>query len=186
MINFILPKKLLFQFTLIILLLVLVAPSVLAASLSLDYIGSLATEGNKYTSWWYLGSSPTLSGKGTTGETVTVTIDDAVGGTDTVDDSENWSVATSLSDGDHDILIESGEESYGFMLSLNNGTSAGTTGVGSTAAAGTIEVPDTGSNQVFALTVGTSLVLLGYYIYHIHTSSYRKKSFESDVLNSLK
>ncbi len=175
------PKKFIIQLLFIFAL--FISPVVLAATLTLDNIGALATEGNMYTSWWYNGSSPTLSGKGIAGSTVTVTIDDVVTGTSTVDASGLWSLTTAMTNGTHNVSISSGTETYSFSLALNSDTTATTTTT--TTSDSGAEVPVTGFNQLSALTVGVSMLALAAYVYHTHTASYRKKSFEHSTIDSL-
>lgn len=156
--------------------------SAFAASLTLTKIGALDTGGNTYPQWWYTASSPVFAGTADAGATVNVTINgssDAV----TADSSGNWTYASSLGEGDHNIMFESGGVSYSFLLSITptlpeSFTSNTTTETSQS----TVPVPDTGMNHIAGFVVAVSAIALGTYFYDRKNTN---KEFENRILKDL-
>lgn len=150
--------------------------SVFAAGLTLTHIGSLETSGNTYSEWWYTGTEPVLKGTAEASSTVTILVNGEEY-TTTADESGNWTFySESLTEGDHEITLSSGEETYSFTLHLGQAVPSdlGSTTTETTASTGTA-VPETGIGQLFALVGGVSAIALGWYFY---TS--RRKTFTLD------
>ncbi len=153
-----------------------------AADLSLTYIGALATEGKKYTEWWYTASSALLKGMAPSEAEVKITVNDKESTVD-ADSSGNWSFQVDGS-GDKTIKLSSEGVSYNFVLHLGQALPDNITGTTSTTET-TTSVPETGSSQLAGLAFGLSLALLGFYIYYDHKTQNNKVQYEQRVLNSL-
>lgn len=151
-----------------------------SAVLELKKIGALDTSGKVYPEWWYVGSSPVLSGVAETGKSVTIIIDENSNSV-TPDSSGSWSYATQLENGDHNISISQGENKIVFVLHLGQNMPAniGSTTSGSQPA--NTEVPETGFNQYIALSFGVGIILLATYFYFA-TDSNKKKVFENRII----
>ncbi|HQK41719.1 MAG TPA: hypothetical protein PKV39_01865 [bacterium] len=169
------PFKLIFFFVLFILFL----EPAFAAVLTLQKIGALDTAGKNYPEWWYIGSSPTLSGTAKAGENVSIKIGENSFSV-TPDSSGNWSYATSLEKGDYPIQITQGEETISFVLHLGQNMPQTVVQSGSQPES-TTSVPDTGFNQYVALSFGLGIVLFSTYLYFL-TDNKKKSVFESRVL----
>lgn len=136
-----------------------------SATLSLDSIGALDTRGQTYSEWWYTGTSPTLTGSAEAGSTVTVSVDEEES-TVTADDSGSWSFTSeSFSEGDFDIILSSGEESYSFILHLGQSLPTDFDGTSETTSSTKAPTPDGGFGQVLASVIGVSALALGWYFY---------------------
>jgi hypothetical protein len=99
-------------------LFILFSASVFASGFQLKAIGALDVTGAVSKEWWYSNANPALSGITTAGSTVTVKIDD-VDYQATVDGSGNWSyIPTTLSDGDHSVVLTSSAGSQSFTLHI--------------------------------------------------------------------
>jgi hypothetical protein len=150
-----------------------------AASLELQKIGALDTQGNNYPEWWYTGSSPTLSGVAEPGESVTIKINDTTG-TVQPDSSGAWSYPTQLENADHTIVISQGDSSISFVLHLGQNLPQNISSTSQTSES-TSSVPSTGFNQWVALSFGLGVILLATYFYFASESG-GKKIFESRML----
>jgi hypothetical protein len=150
-----------------------------SASLELQKIGALETQGNNYPEWWYMGSSPVLSGVAESGEAVTIKINDDSYSV-VPDDSGSWSYATQLENADYDIVISQGEETISFILHMGQAMPTSTGTAGETTQS-TTSVPETGFNQFVALLFGLGVVLLATYFYFASESG-GKKVFETRML----
>lgn len=92
--------------------------SVFASGFQLKAIGALDVTGAVSKEWWYSNVNPRLSGITTAGSSVTVTID-SVDYSATVDGSGNWTYSpTTLSDGDHTVVVSSSAGSQTFTLHI--------------------------------------------------------------------
>lgn len=149
-----------------------------AAGLELHSIGALETQGNNYPEWWYVGSSPTLSGVADPGSAITIKIGDDSYSV-VPEDSGTWSYPTSLEDADHTIVISQGDTTLSFVLHLGQ-TMPATTGIDNTSES-TASVPETGFNQYVALAFGSGVILLATYFYFASESN-GKKVFETRML----
>ena len=162
-----------------LLLALIIQPFTFSATLQLTKIGALDTGGMMYTEWWYTGVNPTLAGKAVASSTVTVD----VGETDysaTANSAGDWSVGTSLKAGDYNIVITQGSESYTFTLHLGQNLPSGVSGTGETSQS-TSTVPETGFNQMVALSFGSGIALLASYLY-ISSDANKKTAFEKKIL----
>lgn len=93
----------------------------LAGGFNLKSIGQVDTSGRQISQWWYSGSQPVFVGEATPGASVSITID-GTEGTAIADESGNWSYATTLSDGDHQVMLASNGSTISFTLTtgVNN------------------------------------------------------------------
>lgn len=137
-------------------------------ALTLDNIGALSTGGARYVDWWYTLTNPTLRGTAEADAQVSVNI---MGNIETVkaDSSGNWIYNTSLDQGDYEIGLVSGSDSYYFTLHTGQNVPADlgvSTTPQSTASAttGPSEVPTTGSQQLLVITAALALTSYGYYL----------------------
>ena len=109
--------------------------------------------GNAYTEWWYTQENPTLSGVAAADATVTVSIN----GTESevvADSSGNWTFTpTTLTTGDHTVVITTGGETYSFTLHAGQQLAEG---VGAETG-GESGVPVTGSNQILGIVLSITL-----------------------------
>jgi hypothetical protein len=151
-----------------------------AATLVLQKIGNLDTGGQVYSSWWYTGPSPVLSGTAEPSSEVSIKIGE-VTGTANSDASGAWSFATDLESGDHNIEISQGSEKISFVLHLGQTMPSGSSVTSPTSAEGETPVPDTGFDQYVALSLGIGLVLLSTYFY-FSAGDNKKKIFESRMI----
>jgi hypothetical protein len=151
--------------TLLLVLTLAIPLTVFAVTFTLDSIGTLSTEGNRYTEWWYSGENPVLAGTSTAGTEVTVSIDEEASSVTTAEDG-TWSYTpTTLVDGTHDVVISTDEDSYAFSLRIGDEETEDTTTT-TTETEDTPEstVPDTGAGQVFALLGSVVAISLGFYL----------------------
>ncbi|HDQ88768.1 MAG TPA: hypothetical protein ENN92_01315 [candidate division WWE3 bacterium] len=148
---------------LLALLITLNTSSVFAATFTLDKIGTLVTNGQRYTEWWYSGSTPALSGTSAAGTEVTVAFDDA-SSTVTTGTDGNWThTPASLETGDYAVVISTDTDSYSFTLHLGQTMPTGGT-TGSVSETTQSTVPDTGVAQVFAILGGGTALVVGWYL----------------------
>jgi hypothetical protein len=157
---------------------ILLSGFVSAASLQLTKIGNLDLGGKAYNEWWYTGTNPVFAGKAATGTDVSIKAG-SVTGNATPNASGDWTFATNLDKGDHQVEITQGSEKISFMLHLGQGLPENVSS-GQTSQT-TSTVPSTGYNQIFALSFGAGVVLLATYIY-IWGDQNRKKIFEARIL----
>jgi hypothetical protein len=159
---------------------VMVALFVLAVpsyALTLDSIGALELGGAEYSEWWYTGTSPTLRGTADASSTVTLNID----GEDkqaSADGDGAWAYWLDGEAKDYAMIISQGGDSYTFTLHLGQsfpGTTEGET------TESTAPVPNTGINQIIAISFGLGVVLLASYLYLWGDSS-KKVVFEKRFL----
>jgi hypothetical protein len=136
----------------------------LAASLGLTHIGGLATDGAKYSEWYYTQTNPLLKGTAQENSTVSVSVDGAAS-TVTADGSGNWSYQMNKGQGDYAVVLSQGSENYSFTLHLGQDLpGSGGTPVNTSSPSGNT-VPDTGYNQIVGLTLGLGVLLFGSYLY---------------------
>jgi len=152
-----------------------------AAGLTLTHLGGLATNGAKYSEWWYSGTTPLLKGTAANGAEVSITIDSDEK-TVTADSSGYWSYQTSLTAKDYKIVVASGSESYTFTLHAGQNMSA--SGSASETTQSTISVPPTGYNQVAGIFAGLTLAAAGFYAY-LQGRKNTKKAYAGEVIKSL-
>lgn len=159
-----------------LLLLTPFAFKVFAATLTLDKIGALSTDGKVYSEWWYTGTDPVISGQVESGKSVNINVD----GTSvsvTADSQGLWAYYLEAGSGDHIITITSEGESLSFTLHL--GQPLPTSGTSSESSETTTPVPETGVSQVLLITLSLMLMTAGWYLYENKSV---KKSFEEAVI----
>ena len=138
-----------------------------AATFSLTKIGSLDTQGKQYSQWWYTGSNPKLVGTADASAQVTITID-TQSNTATADASGNWSyISSTLSTGDHKIVLASSTQSYSFTLTIGSNVPATTTSNSSTTSTTgtpTSQLPVTGSvvGLIFLSIIAAIGIIFGF------------------------
>jgi hypothetical protein len=144
------------------------ASNLLAATFSLTKIGSLDTQGKQYSQWWYTGSNPKLVGTADANAQVTIAID-TQSNTATADASENWSyVSSTLSTGDHKMVLTSGAQSYSFTLTIGSNapasTSSNSTTTSTNTSSTTNQLPVTGSviGLIFLVIVALTGIIFGF------------------------
>lgn len=147
---------------------------VFAGSSILSNIGSMNTSAG-YSEWWYTQTNPKLSGVAAAGATVNIKINDDTY-TATADSNGNWSYTPStLTEGDHSIVISSGSDSYSFTLHAGQ---ALPDDMGTGESSGSSSVPATGFSQVMWIVVGLVLVSVGY---SLNTRKLALKFFEDQM-----
>lgn len=135
--------------------------NVFAATLTLDKIGALATSGKVYSEWWYTVANPILIGMASPNKTVTITID-GTSSSVTANSAGNWYYSpTTLTIGDHNVKIESEGLLLAFKLHIGQGLPTFTY-------SGTVQttqstVPVTGIDNIFYISLASSLILFGMY-----------------------
>lgn len=154
------------------------SPKLFAATLQLTNIGALATEGNVYPEWWYTGSNPALLGKAAANSEVTVKIDDTSSKVK-ANGSGDWSYNTTISSGDHMIVISQGSETISFTLHAGQALPENIGQTTQSTAAGT--TPDTGHDQYIALAFGVGIILLATYLY-VWGDNRRRSVFEAKII----
>ena len=111
-------KKVFSWMVVFVLLSVVGAKTSLASGFNLKSIGSVSTDGQQISHWWYTASSPTLVGEAPAGSTVTISVD----GTETsvtADSNNAWSYNTgALSGGDHSVSIVNNGSTISFTLTI--------------------------------------------------------------------
>ncbi len=153
----------------------IIVGTVFSATLTLDKIGALDTAGNVYSEWWYSNTTATLSGKAADGSQVAVKIDAATNQVDVA--SGVWSYTLTGEQKDYNIEISQGAEKIAFVLHLGQAMPTGTDGSAETAEG----VPETGFNQIIAISLGTGIILLASYFYF--WGDLKKKSvFEAKII----
>jgi len=148
-----------------------------AASLSLTKIGSVDATGKNYTEWWYTNTSVTLAGTASDGSQVTVKIGDQSNQVNV--SSGSWSYNFSGESKDYNVEISQGAEKIVFVLHLGqalpNNLSSGS------APASANGVPETGYDQIIAISLGVGIVLLASYFYFWGDTK-RKGVFETKII----
>jgi hypothetical protein len=92
----------------------------LASGFNLKSIGSVNTDGQQISHWWYTASSPTFIGEAPAGSTVTISIDE-VDASVTADASNAWSYNSgSLTGGDHSVSISNNGSTISFTLTIGS------------------------------------------------------------------
>ncbi|KKS07429.1 hypothetical protein A3K01_00165 [candidate division WWE3 bacterium RIFOXYD1_FULL_43_17] len=134
---------------------------VFSASLSLTKIGAIDTTGNNYPEWWYTQTNATLTGTATDGSQVSVKVGDAVNNVNVA--SGIWSYDLSGESKDYPVEISQGAEKISFVLHLGQ-MLPDTVSAGSSPQTGST-VPETGYNQLIAISLGAGIVLLASYFY---------------------
>lgn len=105
-------------FVLLFVLFLYSGKNVLAGGFNLKSIGSVDTSGRQISHWWYTGSTPTMKGEASAGETVTISID-GTESTAMADGEGNWVYAPeSLDNGDHEIILKSSGSTISFTLTM--------------------------------------------------------------------
>jgi hypothetical protein len=128
---------------LFVIIFLLFAVPVSAASLAVTKIGTLSTQ-PFYNEWWYTAENPALAGTGPETSEIQILIN-GVEGTTTSDALGNWTYQpTTLVTGDHTVLIQSGAESVSFVIHIGQGLPGSATTGGTTATDGTQTLPDSG------------------------------------------
>lgn len=114
------------------------ASLVLAATLTLQTIGTSTVGGQSVSTWTYLGTNPVLTGKASPGSSVTITIS-ATPATTTADATGNWTFTpTTLGTaGSYPISISSGSETISMTLTISPSTTATATSSATTTTAAT-------------------------------------------------
>jgi hypothetical protein len=145
-------------------------------ALSLTKIGVLDTGGNKYADWYYSGTYPTLFGKATASQQVSIKLNDKTY-TTTASASGDWNYPTGLGAGNHTVEITQGTEKLNFTLHLGQ-TMPSTT---NTAPQATAAIPNTGVDQIGALLFGSGAIMLAAYLYFWGDKS-KLVAFEQKIL----
>ena len=92
----------------------------MAAGFSLTSIGTVTTNSQRISHWWYTGLSPVLSGEAPAGSTVTISID-GTESTTTSDSSGAWTYNPgALTAGDHAIILTNDGSTINFTLTLGS------------------------------------------------------------------
>jgi hypothetical protein len=149
-------------------------------ALSLTKIGVLETNGNKYADWYYSGTYPTLFGKATANQPVTVKLNDKTY-TANASASGDWNYPTGLGAGNHTVELSQGTEKLNFTLHLGQAMPSVTTTTASTAPQPTASVPNTGVDQIGALMFGSGAIMLAAYLYFWGDNS-KLIAFEQKIL----
>lgn len=93
---------------------------VLASGFNLQSIGSVGTNGQQLSHWWYTNSNPIFLGEAPAGSTITISVD----GTEsniTADGNNNWSHTSSgLTSGDHRVSISNNGSTISFTLTIGS------------------------------------------------------------------
>lgn len=134
---------------------------VFSATLSLTKIGALDTTGKNYSEWWYTQTSATLAGIAVDGSQVTIKVGDAVNNVNVT--SGAWSYTVTGEAKDYPIEISQGAEKISFTLHLGQMLPDNISAGSSPQTAG--GVPETGYNQLIAISLGAGIVLLASYFY---------------------
>ncbi len=141
--------------------------SVYAADFTLDWIGALDTEGQRYSQWWYTGTNPVLRGTSTPGTELEVTLNRETFIVIT-DEEGQWRFESDLLvEGEHSISLSTETDSYSFILHLGEDVQVVTTTTTTTTDVDTEEatpVPETGTGQVIAIFGGITSLALGWYL----------------------
>lgn len=88
-----------------------------SAGFQLKTVGGLDVEGATFTQLWYSNGNVAFTGIALENASVTATIDDT-SETVTADSSGNWSYATTLADGDHQVSFTSDGSTVSFTLTI--------------------------------------------------------------------
>ena len=148
--------------------------SVFSATLTLTKIGALDTSGKLYSEWWYSSTTAVLSGAATDGTQVSVKVDEQANQVNVA--SGVWSYTLTGEAKDYNIVISQGDENITFVLHLGQAYPTDATSEEITEG-----VPDTGFNQIIAITLGTGIILLASYFYF--WGDLKKKSvFEAKII----
>jgi VCBS repeat-containing protein len=156
-------KKVIAYCLIILFSLTFVFNAALAASLGLTNIGGLATDGAKYSEWYYTQTNPLLKGTAQENSTVSVSVDGSAS-TVTADASGNWSYQMQKGQGDYAVVLSQGSETYSFTLHLGQNV-PGAGAAAPTKTTTTSPVPVTGYNHIVGLTLGLGVILFGSYLY---------------------
>jgi len=133
---------------------------VFSATLSLTKIGALDTAGKNYPEWWYTSTNTTLSGTAADGSQVSVKVNDTVNQVNVT--SGAWSYTLTGESKDYNIEISQGAEKIFFVLHLGQTLPDNISGGSSPQSEG---VPETGYNQIIAISLGVGIILLASYFY---------------------
>ncbi len=130
-----------------------------AAGFSVASIGSVSTNNQQLSHWWYTGNSPVFRGEAGPGADIIVDIDGSQAQI-AADSAGNWVYsATGLSEGDHSISFASGGSTIAFTLTI------GTANVdwGAVEAGGSQTLPTVGIilPGIILMSGGTFLISLG-------------------------
>ena len=149
---------------------------VFSATLSLTKIGSLDTAGKNYSEWWYTLTNATLSGTAADGSQVSVKVGDVTNVANVT--SGAWSFDLTGESKDYTIEISQGSEKISFVLHLGQTLPDNITAGSSPQPEG---VPETGYNQIIAISLGVGIVLLASYFY-FWGDSRKKPVFEARMI----
>ena len=150
-----------------VLFLAIFTGNAIAASLALNSIGTSPTAGLTFSTWTHEGENPILVGEATSGESVSIKIDDLASSV-TADASGEWTYTpTILTVGIYQVTITSGVESISFTLNItDSASSAASTVIPTTGASkGGVEaetLPESGSAEQTLLLLTGGLLLLGF------------------------
>lgn len=156
-------KNLLTAFAFVVLLYPLIHKTY-SATLQLTKIGALDLGGKMYSEWWYTGINPTFYGKAAANSEVSLKIVDNTFKTNS-NGSGDWSYYAALENGDYSVVISQGSENISFKLHLGQNLPANIGSGTSQATSSGTTVPDTGYNQIVALSFGLGIILLSSYLY---------------------
>lgn len=161
---------------LVIILSVSFSTFVFSAALSLTKIGSLDTAGKNYSEWWYTSTSATLSGTAADGSQVSVKVGETTNAVNVT--SGAWSYDFTGENKDYNIEISQGSEKISFVLHLGQTLPGNVVAGSSPQSEG---VPETGYNQIIAISLGVGIVLLASYFYFWGDSK-KKTVFEARMI----
>jgi hypothetical protein len=147
-----------------------------AATLTLDKIGALNTDGKVYSEWWYTGTDPVLMGKAAAGKSVSIKVGESTGSA-TANAEGAWTYYLDAGSGDHNIVITSEGETLSFVLHLGQMLPA--SGTTTETPQSTVPVPETGVSQVLVITLSLMMMTAGWYLYQNKTA---KRLFEEAVV----
>ena len=149
-----------------------------AAALTLDNIGSMNTAGSSYAEWWYAGTNPTFRGTAGSSKIVYYELGETTGQTN-ADGAGNWSVDSSLGQGDYTVAFSSEGDLVAFTLHVGQDFPGGLGG----APEGTAAVPSTGSNQVMGIVI-LAVTTLAAFVYYKNSRKIAMASFEKKASKS--
>jgi hypothetical protein len=157
-----------------------------ASALTVDQIGPVATEGNRYTDWWISSTSFTLNGT-STDSNVTISLNDSTNYTAPVEFGK-WSQTFSLNQDDYIFTVSDSNDKYTFTVHAgqqmpsdldSDTTVADPTGTDTT----NPPVPETGAFNIFAFMFSMSLLIIGTLLFK--TRRENLQLFETNLVKNL-
>lgn len=127
--------------------------TVFASGFQLKTVGALNVDGVTYKHLWYTNGQLTFAGIALANAQVTATIDGSTS-TVTANSSGNWSHATTLSDGDHQVSFTSNGSTIAFTLTIGEEIPEGVGGLP------TAETPTVGMITPTIITLFSGILLV--------------------------